>query len=115
MHLLYPLQVDHRRYAYRKIGMLRDVDIVGYDRAVEPLVEQEVDTGRSLFPVRERTRLRAVARRLAGVVDVMPRRRLAGRTELAKRRLQPLQQVGRGTEMAEVIVALFALFLQARS
>ncbi len=109
VHLLYPLQVDDGRDADLQVGILRDIDVLGNDRAVESFVEQQVDAGRRLFPVRERARLRAVALRLAVVVDVVAGRRLASLPELAERGLQAFEQVGFRAEMAEVVVALLAL------
>ena len=42
MDLLDPFEIDHRDHADLQVGMARDVDLVGDDGAVQPLIEEEV-------------------------------------------------------------------------
>jgi hypothetical protein len=39
MQLLNPFEIDDGYNTNLEIGMLRNVDLVGYDRAVEPFLE----------------------------------------------------------------------------
>ena len=110
MQFLDPLEIDDRDNAYLEVGMLRDIEVVGYNGTVEALIEQQVDIVSRLFPVGKSAGFCAEALGLALVMNVMPHRRLAGLAEFAKCRLQPFKQVGFGPEMTEMLVAFLAFF-----
>ncbi len=46
MQLLDPLQINDGHHADLEIGMLRDVDLLGHDRAVQAFIKQEIGFSR---------------------------------------------------------------------
>ena len=50
MDFLNPLQVNDRYNTYTQVDVLRNVRVVGFNQAVQTLVEQQVGTGFDIFP-----------------------------------------------------------------
>ena len=92
MQLLDPFQIDDRHDADLEIGMLRDVDLVGHDGAMQAFIEQQIGIFRQRSPFGEGAGRRAVQLGLVVVVDVMTRRSGAGFAVVAKQSLQLLEQ-----------------------
>ena len=100
-----PLQVDDRHHADQQVGVPGDVDLGRDHGAVQAFVEQQVGAVGHVFPGREGARLLAVGRGLLGVVQVLAALAGAGFGVVAKQRLQLVEQVVLGAEVAEVLVA----------
>ena len=114
MQFLDPLQIDDRHDADLEIGILRDIDLVGHDRAMQAFIEQQIGLLRQRAPFGERAGLGAVQLGLVVVVDVMTGGSGAGFAVVAKHPLQFLEQIGFGAEMAEVLVAALGLLRHFR-
>ena len=84
MQLLDPLQIDDGHDADLEIGMLRDIDLVGHDRAMQAFVEQQIGLFRQRPPFGEGAGLGAVQLGFLVVVDVVARRAGAGFAVVAK-------------------------------
>ena len=84
MQLLDPLEIDDRHDADLEIGMLRDVDLVGHDGAMQSFIEQQVGLFRQRAPFGERAGFGAVQFRFSIVMDVMTRGSGAGFSVVAK-------------------------------
>ena len=92
--------------------MLRNIDLVGHNRAVQSLIKQQIGVFRQRAPFGERARVSAIQLCLFIVMDVMTRRSGAGFTVVAKYFLQLFEQVGFRAEMAEMLVATLGLVQQ---
>jgi len=91
--------------------MLGNVDPVVRVGAMQSLVEHQVRTRRNVLPGSEGTRLLAVGLRFAGIVQVLAKTAAAAASVVDEQLLQFREQIGFGTEMAEMAVALFLLLL----
>ncbi len=105
MDLLDPLEIDHRHHADFQIGMLGHVHFFGDDGAVQALVEQQVGIGGDVLPFREAARQGSVALGFLIVVDVVAQAAATVGAVLGEDFLQFPEQVGLGSEMAEVVIA----------
>ena len=115
MQLLDPFEIDDGYNADLEIGMLRDIDLVGHDGAVQAFIKQQIGRFRQRAPFGKRAGCGAVQLGLVVVVDVMTRRTGAGFAVVAKHPLQLLEQVGFGTEMAEMLVAALGFLRHFRA
>ena len=111
VQLLDPLKIDDGNDADLEVRVLGDVDLVGHDGAVQAFVEQQVGVFRQRTPFGEGAGRRAVKPGFVLVVNVMTRGAGAGLAVVAEDVLQFLEQVGFRAEVAEVLVAVLALFL----
>ena len=115
MQLLDPFEIDHGHDADLEIGVLRDIDLVGHDRAMQPFIEQQIGVFRQRPPFGERAGLGAVKLRFVVVVNVVPGRAGAGFAVVAEHPLQFFEQIGFGAEMAEMLVAALGLLRHLRA
>src|SRR6185437_14264680 len=105
MQLLYPFQVDHWNDADEQVDMARHIDLLGHDGAMQPFIEEQVGLLRKVFPGRESARLLAMALRLRRIVQIAPEVPAAALSVKAEELLEVREQVGIGSEMAELVVS----------
>jgi hypothetical protein len=101
MDLLDPFEIDHRHDADLQIAMLRQIDLVGDDAAMQALVEQHVAVAEFL-PLGEGAGCCAIALGFLVVMDVVAGPALAAPAIFLEDAFQDLEFVGFGVEMGEV-------------
>ena len=109
MQFLDPLEIDDRHDSDQQIDMLRNIDLVGDDGAVQTFVEHHVGVLRNLFPRRKSARLLPEGAGLLYVMQVSAPSALSRLAVGAKQLRQFLKQVRFRAEVAEVVVAVFNL------
>jgi hypothetical protein len=109
VQLLDPFQVDHRHDADQQVDVARDVDALVGIGAVQPFVEQHVGAVLDVDPRRERAG--GLVGRGVVVVQVLPDLAAAAFGVGAEQRLEVLEQIGVGTEVAEVAVRRLGVLL----
>ena len=82
------------------------IRFVGLDRPVQTLIKQEIRAFSYLFPRRKRAGLEPMRSGVDFIVEVFSNPAAAGISVHAKERLELLEEVGFGTKMAEVSVAV---------
>src|SRR5450631_1675247 len=95
--------------------MLRDIDLVGHNGAMQALVKQEMGLFRQRGPFGKGSRRCAVQLGLVVIVDVMTGRSGAGFTVVAKQPLELFEQIGFGAEMTEMLVSALAFLRHFRA
>ena len=113
VQLLDPLEVDDRHDADEQVGVAGDVDAEAPvdDAAVQALVEEQVCAGLDVGPGGEGAGLLLVGLGLLLVVKVLAQLAAAGLAVRPEQRFQLHEQVGVGTEMADLAVAALVRLL----
>src|SRR5665213_3416688 len=106
---LEPFEIDHRHDADAHIRVTRNVNTVGYDRAVKAFVEQQVRIFGERLPWREMSCRQFPHLGLGFIMHIVARATVPGLAELPKGCLEFSEQIGLRPEVAKVAIALLGL------